>query len=313
MDPKVSICIPTYNRPILLKKLLKSIENQSYTNYQVIITDNSDTNDTKIMLEENFPKLNINYKKNKSNIGMDGNAVESLSLATGEYFTFTADDDVWIDIHKLELQVAFMEMNRKINASFSGATEIKRDGTYNDTIYKCEGALNFKVIASSDLKLGHAANRFVNVLTGLFRSCPLKQVFLKSWQLGSEEYGMWYIGYTNTSIGYSAKKMVGIRESDHLWEISDKAGGLINYSHDNEFSALRTIRNYVCLKQDYPEIRIDSTGRCFLAKYIIGLGGIRIVYKTNYITLFAPYSIGLLIHSLYKTIVYRFRKLFSRF
>lgn len=42
-NPKVAICIPTYEKPELLERLLDSIVKQSYDNYFVIVTDNSET------------------------------------------------------------------------------------------------------------------------------------------------------------------------------------------------------------------------------------------------------------------------------
>ena len=42
-NPKVAICIPTYEKPELLERLLDSIVKQSYDNYFIIVTDNSET------------------------------------------------------------------------------------------------------------------------------------------------------------------------------------------------------------------------------------------------------------------------------
>lgn len=59
---KVSICIPTYNRPTLLKELLDSILSQTYPNYEIIITDNSDTFETKELIEECYKDERIHFQ-----------------------------------------------------------------------------------------------------------------------------------------------------------------------------------------------------------------------------------------------------------
>ena len=42
---------------------------------------------------------------------MGGNAIENFSKVTGEFFTFTPDDDLWTDQDKLKKQVEFFRNN----------------------------------------------------------------------------------------------------------------------------------------------------------------------------------------------------------
>ena len=61
---KVSICIPTYNRPDCLKRLLESVFSQTYKDYDIIITDNSDGNSV-LDIVNNYS--GIKYYKNRKN------------------------------------------------------------------------------------------------------------------------------------------------------------------------------------------------------------------------------------------------------
>ena len=52
MNPFVSICIPAYKRISYLKRLLESIIIQTYKDYEVIITDDSDNDSVKDLLKQ---------------------------------------------------------------------------------------------------------------------------------------------------------------------------------------------------------------------------------------------------------------------
>jgi len=118
---KVSICITTYNRPKLKKILLESILKQTYENYEIIITDNSDTFDTKKVVES-FHSNKIKYVKNAKNIGMGRNALKAFSFVDGEFMTFAPDDDFWNDNDKLKKQVNFFDKHPDINIQYGSPT-----------------------------------------------------------------------------------------------------------------------------------------------------------------------------------------------
>ena len=64
-QPLVSVGIPTYNRPELLRRAIDSIVNQTYENLEVIISDNATAGNTVEDIVKNKPELIIpiqNYK-----------------------------------------------------------------------------------------------------------------------------------------------------------------------------------------------------------------------------------------------------------
>ncbi len=92
-SPVVSICIPTYNRPDLLLKALKSCLAQSYKDYEIVITDNSSNEDSKNGIES-LNNSSIRYHKNEKNIGGLGNLNKALELSQGKYIKYLMDDDL---------------------------------------------------------------------------------------------------------------------------------------------------------------------------------------------------------------------------
>ena len=65
MDPLVQVLIPTYERPEYLKIALDSVFSQTYSNYRILISDDSKTNRTEKMICEFFPhNPKIDYRRN---------------------------------------------------------------------------------------------------------------------------------------------------------------------------------------------------------------------------------------------------------
>ena len=96
-NPKVSIGIPTFNRPEGLKNTLEYLTKQSYTNIEIIISDNcSPTNEvSKIAAEFIDLDPRVKFYKQSENRGASFNFKFVLHKAVGEYFMWAADDDWW--------------------------------------------------------------------------------------------------------------------------------------------------------------------------------------------------------------------------
>jgi len=91
----VSIGIPTFNRPEDLEKCVKSLLNQTYSNIEIIISDNNSTNSkSKLLYKSNlFKNPKIKLIQNNKNIGILKNTKKVLDYAKGEYFCWVSDDD----------------------------------------------------------------------------------------------------------------------------------------------------------------------------------------------------------------------------
>ena len=153
----VSICVPTYNRSNLIGELLDSILKQTYTNFEIIITDNSDNLKTKNLIEVKYKDERIKYFKNEKNLGMDGNTLKNLNLVSGDFFSFTPDDDVWIDKYKLEKQVNILNKTN-LDCCFSNTLHIFQNGSRHDKQFKTK--YNNKCVQMSSKDLLRTKRRF---------------------------------------------------------------------------------------------------------------------------------------------------------
>ncbi|WP_299285168.1 glycosyltransferase [uncultured Mucilaginibacter sp.] len=93
--PKVSIIIPTFNRAAYLKKAIESIFLQDYTDYEIIVTDNSSTDNTEEVIKS-FHDDRIVYQRNDENVGITNNHNIALKLCKGEYIHIFSDDDIML-------------------------------------------------------------------------------------------------------------------------------------------------------------------------------------------------------------------------
>lgn len=91
--PEVSICIPTYNRLGQLREALDSCFAQTFTNYEIVITDNSDNSETFDYINS-LGRQNIRYYKNSENIGPVKNFALSVAMGRGAYIKPLMDDDL---------------------------------------------------------------------------------------------------------------------------------------------------------------------------------------------------------------------------
>ncbi len=105
----VSICTPTYNRPELLERTLRSCLAQTFQDFEIIVTDNS-TNDLSAQMIERLNDSRIRYFKNEKNLGPVGNTSRAVSLAKGKYIKILMDDDL-IKPECLEKMVEALEKN----------------------------------------------------------------------------------------------------------------------------------------------------------------------------------------------------------
>ncbi len=90
--PLVSIGIPTFNRAPALAAAVRSALNQSYTNVEVIVSDNCSIDNTAEMISS-FHDDRLRYVRHETNRGMVANFNACLDMASGAFFLMLSDDD----------------------------------------------------------------------------------------------------------------------------------------------------------------------------------------------------------------------------
>ncbi len=111
MEELISIITPTYNCGKFISETIKSVQLQTYQNWEMIIVDDCSKDDTEeIVLGFIKNDKRIKYHKLKNNSGAAVARTTAMELAKGSYMAFLDSDDIWTE-DKLEKQLSFMKKN----------------------------------------------------------------------------------------------------------------------------------------------------------------------------------------------------------
>ena len=106
MKPKISVIIPTYNRPHLLRRAIESVLNQTFDDFEVLIIDGARSKETKDIVES-YGDGRLRYIPQRGK-GIANARNIGVKRARGEFIAFLDDDDRWKE-NKLEIQLKTFE------------------------------------------------------------------------------------------------------------------------------------------------------------------------------------------------------------
>lgn len=119
----VSIIMPSYNCGRYVEETIRSVQAQTYHNWEIIFMDDCSTDDTiRIVSSIRDKDDRIHLYQNVHNLGAAVSRNNALREAKGRWMAFLDSDDLW-EPTKLEKQVKFMEENGYM-FSYTGYQEI---------------------------------------------------------------------------------------------------------------------------------------------------------------------------------------------
>lgn len=167
--PKVSICIPTYNNLEAFKRCLNSVLLQNYTDYEVVVTDDSSNEEIKNYLAENSQLKNIFYFKNQTALGSPENWNEAIRRSKGEYIKILHHDDWFTHENSLEIFVQLLDKNPTSEIAFVASKNIN-----------LETSMIINYNRPSKEKIEEIKNNPVTLLNGNFIGAPSATIFRKN-------------------------------------------------------------------------------------------------------------------------------------
>ena len=129
MHELVSIITPMYNSENFIGETIKSVLNQTYIYWEMIIVDDA-SSDNSIAIVEKITNEESRIKLIKSSIDLGPAKARNMGieLASGRYISFLDSDDLWLP-EKLEKQILFMK-EKKCALSYSSYQKIDYEGAY---------------------------------------------------------------------------------------------------------------------------------------------------------------------------------------
>ena len=164
---QVSIIMPYFKKKKFVENSIKSILNQTYQNFQVIIVDDELSIESSEVLKK-IHRLDNRIKiiNNPCNLGAGQSRNSGIEIASGELIAFCDCDDLWKE-SKLEKQIKFMK---------------KTDSDLSFTAYE--------IVDEIGLKIGYRKAKDILIFNDLLKSCDigLSTVILKKELFKNKDY-----------------------------------------------------------------------------------------------------------------------------
>ncbi|MFY0592610.1 glycosyltransferase family 2 protein [Roseivirga sp.] len=126
----VSIVVPAFNREHLLPKTIKSVLNQSYDAWELIIVDDGSTDDTVNVIKGYASKDDRIIIKSRDRLPKGAPTCRNIGMgmAKGDYLMYLDSDDT-LEPYCLERRVRYMEKNSHLDYSIWNVLSVFKDGT----------------------------------------------------------------------------------------------------------------------------------------------------------------------------------------
>lgn len=141
-NPLVSVITPAYNAERFLAGTIESVQQQTYTNWEMVIVDDQSTDRTwEIAKTYADQDSRIRIYRLEKNSGAAVARNTAMKHAKGRYIAFLDSDDQWFP-EKLEKQLRFMQ-EKDIAFSFTKYIRMDEDGTLRDNVSKAPESVGY--------------------------------------------------------------------------------------------------------------------------------------------------------------------------
>lgn len=138
----ISVIMPTYNCANFIEETIKSVQCQTYNNWELIIVDDRSKDNTEEIVNQIIKLDNrIKYYKLDTNQGAAMARTKAMELSKGKYMAFLDSDDLWKK-DKLEKQIKFMKDNN-YNFTCTSYEQIDEQGNKLDKIIKTKKKVDY--------------------------------------------------------------------------------------------------------------------------------------------------------------------------
>lgn len=227
----VSIIVPVYNVEKYIIETVKSVEAQTFSEWELLLVEDCSTDDTARELETYLRERadsRIRMIRQPSNMGAARARNRGLAESKGRYIAYLDADDLWVP-EKLERELAFM---KETNAAFvfTGYEFANERGEGTGKVVRVPATLSYKQALS---------NTTIFTTTVMFDTEKIDRGLLEMPVIKSEDTALWWKilrnGYTAYGLDENLVKYRRIEKSlssnkleamRRIWNLYRKAEGL---------------------------------------------------------------------------------------
>lgn len=149
-DSLISIIMPAYNCERYIEDAIRSVLEQKYQNWELIVIDDGSVDETKRIVERlSIHDQRIRFYINEKNLGVSKTRNRGISIASGDWIAFLDSDDIW-DKNKLEKQMLYA---KKMSADFlfTGSAYINEKGEYYQGTFNVPEKVDYRKLRTQNV------------------------------------------------------------------------------------------------------------------------------------------------------------------
>ena len=227
----VSIITPTYNSLQFIADTIQSILNQTYTNWELLITDDCSTDGTWELLQKyqnQDDRIKIFRLEKNSGSGVARN--NSIKNAQGRFIAFCDSDDQWLP-DKLSKQIFFMK-KKDCALSYSSYKVIDEFGNNQGQVLSKE-KVDYKIMLR---------NNYIGCLTAMYDTQKVGKLYMPEIRK-RQDWALWLKILKMTDTAYGIRETLAIYRK-HNNSVSTNKIKLIKYNYE----IYRNIENFSLIK-----------------------------------------------------------------
>lgn len=199
MEGLVSIITPTFNSEKYISDTIKSVQNQTYANWEMIIVDDCSSDQTTEIVEQAIlTDRRVKLFKLEKNSGAGIARDTALQKASGKYIAFLDADDLWKP-QKLEKQINFMISN-ELHFTFSFYECMDEEGNMLNRLVEAPKKLSYRQLFYCN---------YVGNLTGIYDANYFGKIQISSIRK-RQDWMMWLTVLKKIKIGYPFAESLAI-------------------------------------------------------------------------------------------------------
>lgn len=258
MSPAISIVIPSYNHEQFVGDTLTSVLNQSFADFEIVITDDGSTDGTVEAIREfSDPRIDLHLlKKNKGAVVALNS---SIRRSRGEFICYLSSDDNFLP-GKLERQINFLRKHRDVTATFGIPNFIDERGLplaienqFNRDIF--HAPFNEHLVSREDwLRRFFLHGNCLCHPAMMIRRSAYDEIGLYDPRLANlPDFDMWVRLCMNHKIHVSAEEVTSMRIRDNS----------LNMSTPNSVHVIRANMEFFQILKHYNSLSREEIGRIF--------------------------------------------------